>query len=76
MGTATAGDRGTATAGDRGTATAGDEGTATAGDEGTIQIKYWDGSRDRIVTGYVGEAGLKSNVKYKLNDNHEFEVAT
>jgi hypothetical protein len=73
-GTATAGDGGTATAGTRGTATAGATGTATAGDDGTIQIKTWDGaaSRYRIVTGYVGENGIKPNVKYRLDGKGQF----
>ncbi len=71
-GTATAGDNGTATAGYRGTATAGEYGTATAGDRGTIQIKYYDGSRYRVVTGYIGENGLKPNTAYKLDDKHNF----
>ena len=74
MGTAAAGYRGTATAGDGGTATAGYRGTATAGDGGTLIVKYWDkdAERYRIVVGYIGEAGLKPNVKYKLDDNHQF----
>ena len=73
-GTATAGDRGTATAGYKGTATAGNCGTATAGYEGTIQIKYWDDKKERhrIKIGYIEEDGLKPNVKYKLNDKHNF----
>jgi hypothetical protein len=65
-GTATAGDRGTATAGDWGTATAGDWGTATAGDRGTVQVKWWDGERYRIATGYVGEGGIEANTPYRV----------
>jgi hypothetical protein len=71
-GTATAGDEGTATAGDKGTATAGDEGTATAGDWGTIIIKYLNGKRYKYKVGYAGE-DVKPNIKYRLNDNNEFE---
>ena len=41
--------------------------------KGIIQIKYYDGKRYRIKIGYIGENGLKPNVKYKLNNNHEFE---
>jgi hypothetical protein len=69
-GTAAAGDGGTATAGYCGTATAGYGGTAAAGHRGTIQIKYYDtgAGRHRIVTGYVGEGGIESNKKYKLQD--------
>ena len=78
-GTATAGRWGKATAGDNGTAIAGDEGTATAGDSGELRIKYWDStaSRYRTAIAYVGEDGIKPNVAYKLDDNHEFvEVKT
>jgi hypothetical protein len=74
-GTATAGDEGTATAGDYGTATAGDYGTATAGYRGIIQIKHWDGSRHRIITGYIGEDGLLPNVPYRLDCNGKFQKA-
>ena len=74
-GTATAGYNGTATAGDFGIAIAGEFGTATAGTGGIIQIHYFNG-RDRIAIGYIGEKGLKPNVKYKLDANHNFvEIA-
>jgi len=66
-GTATAGDDGTATAGDDGTATAGYAGTATAGARGVISIWGWDGKRRRMVTGYVGEDGIKANVAYRVD---------
>ena len=73
-GTATAGDRGTATAGDSGTATAGDSGTATAGDRGEIRIRWYDTKNDRYRTeiAYVGESGIKPNVKYRLDEQHKF----
>ena len=76
-GTATAGECGTATAGEYGTATAGYGGTATAGECGILQIKTWDSecSRCRIITGYIGEDGLKPNTKYKLNDKARFVEA-
>ena len=69
-GTATAGDGGTATAGDGGTATAGVGGTATAGDRGTVLIRFYDykAERYRIITGYVGEDGIKPNAKYRVID--------
>jgi hypothetical protein len=72
---ATAGYRGTATAGYRGTATAGDRGTATAGEAGVISIQYYDSQTDRfkVMIGYIGEGGLKAGVKYKLNDQAQFE---
>ena len=59
---------GTATAGDGGTATAGDHGTATAGDGGIITIQHWDGHRERLVAGYVGEDGIEANVPYIVRD--------
>jgi hypothetical protein len=65
-GTATAGYGGTATAGDSGTATAGDSGTATAGYGGTVQVKWWDGARYRVYTGYVGEDGIEANTAYRV----------
>jgi len=65
-GTATAGEGGTATAGYRGTATAGYRGTATAGDGGTIQIVWYDGTRERIAVGYVGEDGIEPDVPYRV----------
>jgi hypothetical protein len=71
-GTATAGLEGTAIAGDNGTATAGFRGTATAGDKGIINIKYYDGSRYRLVIGYIGENGLLPNTPYLLDNDHNF----
>ena len=67
-GTATASHYGTATAGHFGTVTAGHHGTATAGYGGIITIKHWDGHRERLVTGYVGEDGIEANVPYILRD--------
>jgi hypothetical protein len=55
-----------------GTATAGDGGTATAGDGGIIQIKFWENGQYRIKTGYIGENGLRRNVKYKLDSKEKF----
>lgn len=46
------------------------------GYDGTIQIKWSDGLRYRIETGYIGEKGLKPNVKYRLNASHQFEEVT
>jgi len=71
-GTATAGDGGTATAGYRGTAIAGDGGTAIAGDSGNLVVKIWDGNRYRFTIGYVGENGIKSNTKYRLDGKGNF----
>lgn len=75
-GTATAGYRGTATAGDNGTATAGESGTATAGSGGVIHIEFWDSltKRYRIVTGYVGENGIRPKTPYHIIDGKLVEV--
>jgi len=73
-GTASAGYNGTASAGDSGTASAGNYGTASAGDNGTIQVKWYDGNRYRILVGYIGEKGLLSNVKYKVENGKFVKV--
>lgn len=62
------------TAGDSGTATAGDWGTATAGDWGMVQVKWWDGERYRICTGYVGEDGIEANTAYCVRDGKLVEA--
>ncbi|HDL50765.1 MAG TPA: hypothetical protein ENG37_01975 [Firmicutes bacterium] len=74
-GTSTSGDWGTSTSGYKGTSTSGYKGTSTSGKRGIIQIKFWDSKKDRhrFKTGYIGEEGLKPNVKYKLDENNEFE---
>ena len=71
-GYATAGDWGTATAGDWGTATAGCKGTAAAGHKGIIVVDRWDGKRFRLVTGYVGEDGIKADTPYRLDADGKF----
>ena len=76
-GTATAGDRGTATAGFRGTATAGYGGTATAGYGGALVIAWHDEWRKRIAVAYVGEASIRADTPYRLDDGGNFvEVAS
>ena len=74
-GTATAGEWGTATAGDSGTATAGEWGTATAGAEGIIIIQYYDNATETFKRkmAMVDGITIMPGVKYRLNDNHEFE---
>ena len=74
-GTATAGYRGTATAGYRGTATAGDGGTATAGYGGILNIRWWDGSRYRIATFYVGEDKVMPGTKYSVDESGKLREA-
>ena len=65
----------TATAGDSGTATAGDSGTATAGDSGVLIITYYDNAKSQYLrkVALVGYNGILHNVKYRINDNYEFE---
>jgi hypothetical protein len=82
-GTSTSGDRGTSTSGDRGTSTSGYYGTSTSGDYGTsisgiggrLVIEWYDGSRYRLATAYVGENGIEPNVAYKLDDKGNFVKA-
>ncbi len=75
--TAAVGALGTATAGNYGTATAGDSGTATAGDKGELRLRWWDGKNQRYRTAiaYVGENGIKANVRYRLDSSHKFVEA-
>jgi hypothetical protein len=73
-GTATAGYRGTATAGYRGTATAGYRGTATAGDFGILNVRWYDGSRYRIATWYVGEDGIEPGTAYRCKGGNPVKV--
>lgn len=73
---AVVGNYGTATAGNRGTATAGDGGTATAGEGGMLQIYHYGcNDRRRLAVAYVGENGIKPNVKYCLDDSANFVPA-
>ena len=46
------------------------ESTACAGEDGAIVLAYFDGTRPRLVVGYVGENGIKAGVVYKLDDDH------
>jgi len=73
-GTATAGYRGTASAGDCGTASAGNGGTVSAGEGGMISIKWFDGNRVRLLTGYIGEDGLKPDTPYRVECEKFVEV--
>jgi hypothetical protein len=70
--TLTGGDWCTLTGGDHSTLTGGNRSTLTGGDGSTLSISYWDGNRNRIMIGYIGENGLEPNVAYKLNEKHEF----
>ena len=76
-GTSNSGYGGTSTSGYRGTSTSGYGGTSNSGEKGILNIKYWDekAERYRIKTAYVGEDGIEPNVKYKLDDKHNFVKA-
>ena len=70
-GVASAGKYGLAVVGNHGIASAGECGVVSAGEYSTIQLTYFE-NKWRIKTGYIGEDGLKPNVKYKLNDHGTF----
>ncbi len=59
-----------------GRAIAGYGGDAAAGENGMIAIETWDGDRyggrPRLVIGYIGEGGLKPDIKYKLDRRNRF----
>jgi hypothetical protein len=74
-GRAISGDLGVSRAGDFGAAFAGVNGRVAAGQEGRIQLEYNSDEYNRhikIITGYIGEDGLKPNVFYELDENHQF----
>ena len=65
------------TTGDGGTATSGYRGTSTSGYYGTLVIAWHDEWRRRIAVAYVGEAGIKADTPYRLDDGGNFvEVAS
>lgn len=74
-GTSTSGNGGTSTSGYRGNSTSGYYGTSTSGDYGTICIWWWNGSRRRLVVGYIGEDGLEANTPYRLDSAGKFVKA-
>jgi hypothetical protein len=49
-----------------GWAVAGANGSAVAAENGIVTILWWDGKRYRVVTGYVGEDGIKPATKYRV----------
>ena len=71
--TLTGGNWSTLIGGNRSTLTGGIGSTLSGGDNSVLRFKYWDESRDRIKTYYVGENGVKPNTKYRLNGNFEIE---
>jgi hypothetical protein len=50
--------------------------TVSAGENGCFATCYHDGTRNRIVSAYVGENGIKANTPYRLNDQGEFVEAS
>ena len=58
-----------------GTATAGYRGTATAGYGGILNIRWWDGSRYRIATFYVGEDKVMPGTKYSVDESGKLREA-
>jgi hypothetical protein len=66
-GTAMVGPGGTATAGICGTAAAGEGGTAAAGEGGILSLRWWDGTRYRVTTLYVGEDGIQAGQPYRVD---------
>ena len=71
--TITGGDRATITGGDGATITGGDRATITGGDGATIVIRYWNGQRYKTAVFDVGEAGVKPNTPYRVNDKGELQ---
>ena len=66
------GEMGSVLSGGMGSVLSGGKGSVLSGGKGsTLIFLWWDGECHRIVVGYVEEAGLLPNVKYKLNRNHE-----
>jgi len=69
------GDNGISTSGDYGLSISGVGGVVSSGECGTIILLFFDKASDRmrIVVGYPGEGGLRAGVRYRLNENREFE---
>lgn len=70
--TAISGIYGTSVVGFAGIAIAGDGGVVSAGERGTLILHYFDGVYRRVAVAYVGENGIKPNVKYELDENLNF----
>ena len=47
---------------------AGLHGRAKAGQNGCIALCWYDGTRNRIVIGYVGENGIEADTFYRVTD--------
>ncbi len=63
---ASSGDGSTAASSGYGTVAfvAGIDGSAKAGDNGCIALCYYDGKRNRVLVGYVGEDGIEADTFY------------
>lgn len=68
--------KGLSVSGDFGTSFAGQGGIVMSGVKGIIGICYYDpdNNRNRYKIGYIGEDGLKPNVKYRLSNDAFKEV--
>jgi hypothetical protein len=42
-------------------------GTAAAGEGGTLLLRWWDGTRYRTTTLYVGEDGIEAEQPYRVD---------
>ena len=47
-----------------------------SGENGCFSTVWFDGTRNRIAVGYVGENGIKPNTPYRLNSSGEFVDVT
>jgi hypothetical protein len=63
--TVSGGDWATVSGGDWATVSGGDGATVSGGDVANLSVKWLDGNRYRIAVAYVGEDGIKPNVKYR-----------
>ncbi len=47
-----------------------------SGEHGCLATAWFDGTRNRIAVGYVGENGIRPNTPYRVNSRGEFEEVT
>ena len=66
-----AGDGSQLTGGDWSQLCAGSDSQLSGGIGSALIFLWWDGNCQRVVVGYVEEGGLLSNVKYRLDRNHQ-----
>ena len=70
--TVSGGHESTVSGGDYSTVSGGDYSTVSGGDNSVLQVKWYDGKRDRVAIGYVGEDGIEANVFYKVDNQGKF----